>query len=116
LSQKRPISPSEVPPSKKVKKTFTEELLKEVSKFMATQSVMKQVVKAKPKKMLVKPNVRLQNWKTAMRRNFQPGQKALLPFTIRRAQLHTVSALSCLLESYVIVTTPCIHKHRHTMW
>jgi hypothetical protein len=84
-TQKRPLAPSEVPTSKKARKTFTEELLKEVSKFMAKQNVMQEGVKAKSKKVPVKQNVRLQNWKSAMRRNVQPGQvkKALLPFTIR---------------------------------
>jgi hypothetical protein len=59
---------------------------------------MQEGVKAKSKKVHVKQNVRLQNWKTAMRRNFQPDQveKALLPFTIRHTQLHTVSKQACL--------------------
>jgi hypothetical protein len=36
-TQKRPLEPSEVPTSKKARKTFTEELMKEVIKFMAKQ-------------------------------------------------------------------------------
>jgi hypothetical protein len=93
ITQKRRSEPSEVPTSKKARKTLAEEIIKEVSKIMAKQNVMQVPVKAKSKKMPVKQNVRLQNWKHAMRRNVLQDQvdKSLLPFTISRTKLHTVS-------------------------
>jgi hypothetical protein len=75
-----------------------EAITKEVTKIITKQNVMQVRVKAKPKKMPVKQNVRLQNWKHAMRRNILQDQveKSLLPFTIRRTKLHTVSEQACL--------------------
>ncbi len=92
-TQKRRSEPSEVPTSKKARKTLAEEIMKEVSKIMVKQNVMQVRLKAKSKKMPVKQNVRIQNWKHAMRLNVLQDQveKSLLPFTIRRTKLHTVS-------------------------
>jgi hypothetical protein len=97
-THKRRSEPNEVPTSKKARKTLAAEIMKEVSKIMAKQNVIPIRVKAKSKKMPVKQNGRLQNWKHAMRRNILQDQveKSLLPFTIRRTKLHTVSAQACL--------------------
>jgi hypothetical protein len=85
-----------VRPTKKAKKSFTEALMKEVSKFMAKQKEEKDMTRTKVKKIPTRTNVRLANWKTAMRRNGKASniEKALLPFTIRRTQLHEVRTLS----------------------
>jgi hypothetical protein len=85
-----------VRPTKKAKKSFTEALMKEVSKFMAKQKEEKEMSRSKVKKIPPTANGRLSNWKIAMRRNWKASniEKALLPFTIRRTQLHDVRTLS----------------------
>jgi hypothetical protein len=89
IAEEQGIPPT---PTAKAQKAFTEELMKQVSKFMAQQKEEKELTKNKLKKLPPRINVRLNNWKTAMRRNVKPSQikKALLPFTIRRTQLHEV--------------------------
>ncbi len=82
--------------TKIVEKSFTQEIMKEMRKLMAKEMEAKEFPKPNIKKVAPRINVRLNNRRTAMRRNFVPGQKekALLPFTIRRTQMHEVRKTS----------------------
>ena len=77
-------------PLKKQKKIIAREVAKEMEKILQKQKI-EMGKKSKSAKVRLN-NVRLQNWKLAMRRNFKKGQaeKALAPCTIRRAQSHEV--------------------------
>jgi hypothetical protein len=73
------------------KTRFTQEVAAEVQKLLLAQK-RKETQKYRLRRQQGKMNVRLHNWKNAMRRNFTPGQsaKALAPFTIPRTRIHEV--------------------------
>jgi hypothetical protein len=76
---------------KQKNKRFTQEVAAEVQKLLLAQK-RKETRKYRLRRQQGKMNVRLHNWKNAMRRNFTPGQsaKALAPFTIPRTRIHEV--------------------------
>jgi phenylpyruvate tautomerase PptA (4-oxalocrotonate tautomerase family) len=84
------IDTTEQHSTKKQKKIIAREVAKEMEKILQKQKI-EMGKKSKSAKVRLN-NVRLQNWKLAMRRNFKKGQaeKTLEPCTIRRAQSHEV--------------------------
>ncbi len=84
------IDTTEQHSTKKQKIIIAREVAKEMEKMLQKQKT-EMGKKSKSAKVRLN-NVRLQNWKLAMRRNFKKGQaeKAMEPFTIRRAQSHEV--------------------------